>query len=266
MSCNSSKLCINCQLSLTHISSPYDRGSAARKVDNCTESAYLKTEKTLKYTAVPVYAVPGNYDWPLCTNRTRSFNLWKKHFASIDSNWTEPVEYSLRRQVQSRPENFAFLWKRTMFVGLHTVQSGDDDETTARIQDNLDWVNENVETHFDDIDVIFMMGHGRFTSSDNVPFYDGIVTKKKNEWKDKYVIYARRAGETSVLANMEGLSMFDELRVGAEWPILDVRVSTREGRAKLGYREVANADEESVNEAKRNTDKNQVKEPTKTNG
>lgn len=137
-----------------------------------------------------------------------------------------------------------------MFLGLHVVQSGDDDETVARIQQNLDWVNKNVENNFDDIDVIFMMGNGRFMAPYNIPFYNEIVTKKQNEWKDKYVIYARRAAETGVLTSIGGLDKFDELRVGAEWPILDVRISTTEDAikgpgsgAKLEYREVKDVEE-----------------------
>ena len=224
------------------------RGSAVRKVDDCIESAYVKTEQSLKSTPVTAYAVPGNYDWPTCTNSTRGLNLWKKHFTSINTKWPKPAEYSVKRD-DERSENFAFLWKRIMFVGLHVVQSEDDDETAARIQGNLDWVNKNVESRFDDIDVIFMMGNGRFMAPYNIPFYNDIVTKKQNEWKDKYVIYARRAAETGVLKNIGGLDKFDELRVGAEWPILDVQVSTKVGLigpgsdTKLRYREVKDVDD-----------------------
>jgi hypothetical protein len=219
------------------------RGSAVRKVDNCLESAYVKTEQSLKSTPVPVYALPGNNDWPSCTNSTRGLQLWKKHLNSINSTaWVKPTEYNVRHQTL-RSENFAFLWKRIMFVGLHVVQSGDDVETAARIQDNLDWVNENVENRLEDVDVIFMMANGRFMATDNIPFYNEIVKKKQNEWKDKYVIYARRASETGVLTSIGGLEKFDELRVGAEWPILDVQISTSDDKgpgpgAKLRYREV----------------------------
>ncbi|KAL3790408.1 hypothetical protein HJC23_013580 [Cyclotella cryptica] len=205
-------------------------GSTVRKVDDCLESAYAKAALSLQSTPVSAYALPGNFDWPLCTNSTRGLNLWRTHFASIERTvWGRPVEYVVRRQMPSRPENFAFLWKRVMFIGLHVVQSGNANETSTRIQDNLDWVNENVANHFHHIDVIFIMGHGRLMASDNLPFYDGILNKKLNEWKDKYIIYARRASGTGVLTNVAGLDKFDELRVGAKWPILDVQISTAEG-------------------------------------
>ena len=234
-----------------------------RKVDNCIESAYVKTKISLKSTPVPAYAVPGNHDWPTCTNSTRGLYLWKKHFSSISSpKWSKPVEYSVKHQTPSRPENFSFLWKRIMFIGLHVVDSGDEEETASRIQDNIDWVNENVVRYLNDIDVIFMMGNGRFMATENIPFYNEIVTKKKNEWKDKYIIYARRASETGVLTDIGGLSKFDELRVGAEWPILDVQISTHDGEgkgpgsnAKLRYREVRDVPkEDEMKEEKKNKD------------
>ncbi|KAL7516870.1 hypothetical protein ACHAWX_001844 [Stephanocyclus meneghinianus] len=221
-------------------------GSAIRKVDDCLESAYAKTGVSLQSTPVSAYALPGNFDWPLCSNSTRGLNLWRTHFAMIErTTWGKPVEYVVRRQTPSRPENFAFLWKRVMFIGLHVVQSGNVNETSTRIQDNLDWVNKNVQNQFEHIDVIFLMGHGRFMAPDNIPFYNAILTKKQNEWKDKYIIYARRAAETGALTNIAGVDKFDELRVGTKWPILDVQISTAEeadtdsgSSAVLRYRQV----------------------------
>lgn len=194
--------------------------------------------------------MPGNFDWTTCTNSTRGYYLWDKHFSAINQWWDKPAEYVVQRQGPSRPENFAFLWKRILFVGLHVVNSGQEEETASRIQDNLNWVTANVEQNIQDIDAIFMMGHGRFTAEDNMPFYNAILSKKQNEWKDKYIIYARRASETGVTTNIGGLQKFDELRVGAEWPILDVQISTYEGLlpsggsapARLRYRQVLDGD------------------------
>lgn len=224
------------------------RGSAVRQVDNCKQSAYISTTQSLKTTPVPVYAVPGNNDWPRCTNPTQGLNFWKKHLISLDSSWEQPTEYSVKRQNPFRSENFAFLYKRILFVGLHVVHNEDEEETALRIEENLNWLNENVDYYSKDIDVVFMMGNGRLMATHNIPFYNNIVTKKQNEWKDKYVIYARRASETGVLTSIGGLEKFDELRVGSEWPILDVQISTVEGKdsglsASLQYRQVRNVDE-----------------------
>lgn len=40
-------------------------GSAARKVDDCLEGAYEKVGESLSVSKVPVYSLPGNFDWPV---------------------------------------------------------------------------------------------------------------------------------------------------------------------------------------------------------
>ncbi len=43
----------------------HSRGSASRKVDDCARSAYTKAKESLSNTPVPVYSLPGNFDWPV---------------------------------------------------------------------------------------------------------------------------------------------------------------------------------------------------------
>lgn len=99
-------------------------------------------------------------------------------------------------------------------------------ETSIRLQDNIEWVVENVEAYWDNVDVVFMMGYGRLLATENVPFHDALVSKSNGEWADKLLVYARRASgtDTDVVGGNEN---FIELRVAAEWPIMEVTVRTR---------------------------------------
>lgn len=69
-------------------------------------------------------------------------------------------------------------------------------ETSIRLQDNIEWVVENVEAYWDNVDVVFMMGYGRLLAMENVPFHDALVSKSNGEWADKLLVYARRASST----------------------------------------------------------------------
>ena len=41
------------------------RGSAVRRVDDCAEDSYINTMTSLSAATVPVYSLPGNFDWPV---------------------------------------------------------------------------------------------------------------------------------------------------------------------------------------------------------
>ena len=69
-------------------------------------------------------------------------------------------------------------------------------ETSIRLQDNIEWVVENVEAYWDNVDIVFMMGYGRLLATENVPFHDALVSKSNGEWADKLLVYARRASST----------------------------------------------------------------------
>ena len=110
------------------------------------------------------------------------------------------------------------------------------------MQDNIEWVVENVEGYRTHVDVVFIMGSGRLLATENVPFHDAMVSKVNDgEWADLTMVYARRSGttDTDVVGGNEN---FIELRVAAEWPIMEVRVRTggKEGGApSVEYWEVS---------------------------
>ncbi len=112
------------------------------------------------------------------------------------------------------------------------------------MQDNIEWVIENVEAYWENVDVLFLMGYGRLLATENIPFYDAIVSKANSEWSDRLIVYARRASmmDTDIVGGNEN---FIELRVGAEWPIMEVSVRTRGKDAPImEYREALLAGEE----------------------
>lgn len=117
------------------------------------------------------------------------------------------------------------------------------------MQDNIEWVIDNVEGYWKNVDVIFLMGYGRLLDAENAPFYDAISSKANDEWSDRLIVYARRASmmESDVVGGNEN---FIELRVGAEWPIMEVSVRTKGTDADgdivpvMEYREVALAGED----------------------
>ena len=223
----------------------FPRGSATRVVDSCDPTAYFRTQLTLSVSPIPVYSVPGNNDYPECPDPVEGWANYEKHMMNLDTMFWNATGYEVKRQ-DVRPENFSFLYKRVLFIGLNTVTNSDDLETTARLEESIDWVTTNVEAYMNTADAVFIMGYGRLLATKNVPFYDAMVNKTGSDWSDKLVVYARRASETDLDQNVGGNSNFFELRVGAEWPIMDVRVRTKGKEPKLAFRAAIDSEEPKV--------------------
>ena len=242
-----------------------NRGSATRAVDNCVSTAYLRTQLSLSVTPIPVYSLPGNNDYPQCEDPVQGWANYKEHMMNLDTMyWNTTDEYDVKRQTDiGRDENFSFLYKRVLFVGLNMVTDDiDEDDMAKRLDENIHWVIDNVSAYSTNVDVVFVMGYGRLMATENEPFYnvmvnltsstseeveeeDGTGGSSGGEWSDKLLIYARRSSETGIEYDIGGNSNLAELRVGNEWPILDVRIRTRGKDAPLvEYRDVVEIEED----------------------
>ena len=223
------------------------RGSAIRVVDDCDPNAYARTEAALSNSPIPVYSLPGDNDYPKCTNPTAGWMNYQQYMMNINTKyWDIPQEYDVKRQA-SRMENFSFLYRRVLFLGLNTVSNIEDEwETAFRVQDNIDWVRETVEAYWDNADAIFVMGYGRLVADESEPFYDAMVSlTKKPGCADRLLVYASRSSELDIDRSVGGNKNFIELKVGSEWSILDVRVRTKmDGTPKLDFEVVG--DDENV--------------------
>ena len=226
------------------------RGSATRLVDDCDVTAYYRTQLSLSVTPITVYSIPGTNDYPRCSNPDEGWEHYQEYLMGIDTMyWNATSDYIVNRQV-NRPENFAFLYKRALFVGLNMVGNTNDAERTQRLVDNIDWVIKNADEYGNSIDVIFVMGYGRLLAQENAPFYNAMKAKKETEWADKFFIYARRAAESGITLDVSGVQDFVELKVGNKWPIMDVRVRTdADGSARLQYRDAVDVAEAAGAEA-----------------
>jgi hypothetical protein len=106
----------------------------------CVVSEYEDAAMRLRASHTPVFVVAGDNDWADCPNQQEGLNLWKETFVGFESmHW----EHSFQIQRQSgRPENFAFIHKGTLFIGLNIVggKPKDMDEWEVRLKQQLEWV------------------------------------------------------------------------------------------------------------------------------
>jgi hypothetical protein len=111
----------------------------------CTENKYAEVANLLKLLAVPAYIIPGDNEYTDCTNPTQAFGFWKKYFLNFEQNFCGAPATA---HPASDPENFAFVMKGVLFVGV-SLQGGTPKDSAgwqARQRDDANWVTQQFQS------------------------------------------------------------------------------------------------------------------------
>jgi hypothetical protein len=118
---------------------------SGRGLPECLESEYTKVADLLRRSHAPVFIVRGDNDWIDCPNPQEGYQFWKNSFSSFQDNWSHPfsVTRGSNNAAGRGDDNFSFVHKNTLFVGLCMVGGGGDDESNSEWSDRLaeqaDW-------------------------------------------------------------------------------------------------------------------------------
>jgi hypothetical protein len=104
----------------------------------CNESAYSSVAGYLMELAVPVFIVPGDNETTDCTDEVQAWNFWVQYFMDFELNFCGAP---LAEKQTARPENFAFIRKGVLFIGINLPS-----DVSVPIQtDDADWVEQQLE-------------------------------------------------------------------------------------------------------------------------
>jgi hypothetical protein len=149
----------------------------------CSEDDYEKVAKLYVSSSVPVFFVPGMNEWNNCPDYDASQAMWRKLFVDYEKNWDMKWKrrgYEVKRQ-WNREENFAFAFKDAVYIGLNMVggQIHDQSEWDLRLDDNFQWVNDNVEKNWDSKLIVMFGSSGMIPKNDR--FFDSLA-KRAEKW------------------------------------------------------------------------------------
>lgn len=104
----------------------------------CDEAVYEKVADMLRKSAAPVFILPGDNEYNDCPDPADAWRRWARHFMAFDERWNHALP--VMRQT-ARPENFAFVHRRVLFIGLNLVggKVHDEKEWRDRQLDDLAW-------------------------------------------------------------------------------------------------------------------------------
>src|SRR5262245_2098479 len=107
--------------------------------ESCSESRYRTVADILKSSEVPAYIVPGDNETTDCSSPSTGMTYWNRYFLDLELNW--PCSPSTSRQ-SGRRENFAFVKKGILFVGINLV--GGSNSSTI-MQNDATWVSQQLQ-------------------------------------------------------------------------------------------------------------------------
>ncbi|MCA9140632.1 MAG: hypothetical protein KDB00_27860 [Planctomycetales bacterium] len=102
---------------------------------------------------IPTFIVPGDNEWNDQVDPDRHWEYWEKHFLFFDERWRLPVGVDRVGRQMVRPENFAFVLDKVLFIGINKVggKIHDPQEWTRRLQQNGEWIDRQLVGHRDQI-------------------------------------------------------------------------------------------------------------------
>lgn len=132
-----------------------------------------------------MYLSPGDNEYNDCPNPESAWALWEEYLGEYDQKyWPRPTEYKVVRQ-PNRTENFAFVFRKTLFVGLNLVGGivHDTAEWAKRLGENLEWVDTNVAQNKLNMEVLVLFGHAGTENYRTVDFYEPLKRRIRDEYK-----------------------------------------------------------------------------------
>ncbi|NOY61362.1 MAG: hypothetical protein GXO75_20810 [Calditrichaeota bacterium] len=110
----------------------------------CDENVYIKVSGYLKKLQIPTFIVPGDNEWNDCDDPVQAWSFWEKYFLRFEKN--RKLSFAVQHQ-SKRPENFSFVKKNVLIIGINLVGGRVFDEKVWNqvLQADADWVKNRFQ-------------------------------------------------------------------------------------------------------------------------
>ena len=143
------------------------------KVNLCESSHYSHVADLLEmHSPKTVFVVPGQEDWNNCPDPEKAFSDWSDQFQFFNERWDSTGSdkdfdvFTMKNQI----ENWSFVFRHVLFLGVHTVNGPvhDQTESDTRNNNNYEWVRVMAKVQKDQIRSVVVFGNAK-------PGYPGSV-------------------------------------------------------------------------------------------
>ena len=154
------------------------------------ESQYAIVANILKKSKKPVFVLLGDNEWNDLDDPAEGLEFWNRQFRNFERHFSNSPDMAKQK---SRPENFAFVSKGVLVVGLNIVggKVHDKAEWETRLQQDADWVSEQFALHGTDVRAAVLLAQAAPTAAHELFFKQ--LTASCKEWI-KPVLYLHADG------------------------------------------------------------------------
>lgn len=137
------------------------------------ESQYAAVADILKKSRLPTFVVLGDNEWNDLDKPAEGLEFWNRHFRDFEQHFTKLAEVAAPGRAlpsvvkQSvRPENFAFVSKGVLIIGLNLVggRVHDPQEWAVRLRQDAQWVAEQISQHGDRVRAAVVLAQAKPTA------------------------------------------------------------------------------------------------------
>ena len=145
------------------------------------------------------------------------------------SRWTLPYDTQVR-QTDELEENFAFVYRQVMFVGLNLVSGNvyDQDVWDSRLAMDLEWVERAYDAYHNVTRAMVLFSHSSPDNSLNAAFFDPLLLNISSAWTDLEFVVMHRNNPGQVMEQTLEYAGIANLQVvsvlGSVWPPLRATV------------------------------------------
>jgi hypothetical protein len=168
-----------------------------------------------------------------CPNPTQAFEFWYQYILGFETkHWVTP-SWNISRQTPDYSENFAFLQKNVLFIGINVVGGivHDQTEWDSRLDANVQWINKTVNAFNDTFETLVVLGHSDPEIDINESFYTPFFTMVSG-YSQKVIYMHRNLGVEAwnVEPEYNSIPNVDVVVVeGSLWPPMWVQIDTVTG-------------------------------------
>jgi hypothetical protein len=201
----------------------------------CRREQYDTVARFFRNSPVPEFVLIGDNDSSDCPNIAEGLQYWNDTFLHFETRYWDH-DFTIRRQ-DAYPDNFAFVHKKTLFVGLNIIGgiTRDATEWEVRLSAEAAWTMNMIRDYRQalkqmspaDVGRVVIFGHAD-PGSRHAPFFQSMATFIKNELQNKVpILYVNGdKHEWTYTTSFYGQSSW--LRIGvqgfAEQPLLKITI------------------------------------------
>lgn len=142
-------------------------------LNQCESSNYRHVADLMEvHSPETIFVVPGQEDWSNCPDPKLAWAEWYKQFQFYNNRWDDTEnkeEFEVFHQ-KHQLENWAFIHREVLFLGVHAVNGAVHNKTESdqRNERNYEWVSGMANARLSDIRAMVIFGNAK-------PGYNGSV-------------------------------------------------------------------------------------------